>query len=72
LKFFAATAAPAVPVLPPVLLPELALELLEQPAASAMTANVATAPNVLYLGHGLYLMVVLSIELLAHVAPATG
>jgi hypothetical protein len=58
LKFFAAVAALA--VLPP----ELPLELLLlQPAASAMTADAATAPNVLYFGHGLYRMVVLSIEL---------
>jgi hypothetical protein len=61
LKFFAAAAA--LVVLPPGLLLELLLELLLQPAASAMTANAATAPSLLYLGHGLYRMVVLSIEL---------
>jgi hypothetical protein len=60
LKFFAAAAALAVP--PPELLLELLLELL-QPAASTMTADAATAPSVLYFGHGLYRMVVLSIEL---------
>jgi hypothetical protein len=57
LKVFAAAAALAVRPA------ELPLELLLQPAASAMTAHAATAPSVLYLGHGLYRMVVLSIEL---------
>jgi hypothetical protein len=56
LKFFEAAAALA--VLPP----ELLLELLH-PAANTMTASAPTAPNVLYFGHGLYRMVVLSIEL---------
>jgi hypothetical protein len=60
LKFFEAAAALA--VLPPELLLELLLELLH-PAANTMTASAPTAPNVLYFGHGLYRMVVLSIEL---------
>jgi hypothetical protein len=54
LKFFAAAAAPAVPELPPEL---------PHPAAKAMAADAAAAYNALYLGHDLYLMVVLSFEL---------